>query len=130
MTEDRLSQEGRDEPEYLKPLINFQVAPSLCASLIEWGEEASPESNLRPWVILDSQVWLSIRDGDGRNRPLAETLFFILEGSTEQKLWERLDMKRNRTPIGWNQKGLNRASLPSHSHSYQKRLDSRDSRDL
>ena len=46
--------------------------------------------------------------------PSCWNIMLYPRGSTRQRLWERLDMKRNRTPIGWNQKGLNRASLPSH----------------
>ena len=34
---------------------------TLAASPIEWGEEDVPESNIRPRVVLDTQVWLSSR---------------------------------------------------------------------
>ena len=41
--------------------------PHPCSLPIEWGRRGCPPNvNLRPRVVLDAQVWLPARDGDGR----------------------------------------------------------------
>ena len=44
--------------------------------------------NLRPRVVLDTQVWLSARDGDGRSHILAVALWLTPEESAWQRLWK------------------------------------------
>ena len=40
--------------------------PHPCSLPIEWGKRGCPPNvNLRPRVVLDAQVWLPARDGDG-----------------------------------------------------------------
>ena len=40
--------------------------PHPCSLPIEWGSRGCPpNANLRPRVVLDTQVWLPARDGDG-----------------------------------------------------------------
>ena len=40
--------------------------PHPCSLPIEWGSRGCPPNvNLRPRVVLDTQVWLPARDGDG-----------------------------------------------------------------
>ena len=66
MSKDRLGQEGRDEPEYPNPGVALRW-PHPCSLPIEWSSRGCPPNvNLRPRVVLDTQVWLPARDGDGK----------------------------------------------------------------
>ena len=50
--------------------------PHPCSLPIEWGSRGRPPNvNLRPRVVLDTQVWLPARDGFGRSCPLAVALW-------------------------------------------------------
>ena len=100
---DRLSQERRDESEYPKPRISSQVSPPLTALPIEWGREAFPESNLRPRVILYSQIWLLARDGSERSC-LSRLFRLTPEERTWQRLWRGPELTDSSTSR-WNQKG-------------------------
>ena len=81
-------QEGRDEPDYPKPRINSQVAPSLL-STIEWGSRGSPPNvNLLPRVVLDTQVWLPAKDGDGRSHSYVEGIMLNSRGERMTKTLE------------------------------------------
>ena len=53
----------------------------------------SPECQPRLRMELDTQVWLPIRDRDGRSCPLLVALCLILEENAEQRLWEGLENK-------------------------------------
>ena len=90
MTGDRPSKEGRDEPEYPKSRINSQVSPSPLE--VHWmGWRDCPQSiNHRPQVVLDTQIWLPTRYGDGRSHFQAKALCLIPEESARQRLWEWL----------------------------------------
>ena len=71
------------------------------------GEEAVLEYQFRPRVVLDIQVWLPVRDGDGRSHFLAEPLCLIPEESAGQRLWERLERLSNiRNNQEWCQRRL------------------------
>ena len=65
--------------------------PFFAALLIEWDKEIIPESNLRPRVEMDTQVWLAARDGDGRSNPCGKRLCLIPEESAWQQLWVVLE---------------------------------------
>ena len=64
--------------------------PHPCSLPIEWGSRGCPPNvNLRPRVVLDTQVCLSTRDGDGKCYLLAKALWLTPEESAEQRLWRR-----------------------------------------
>ena len=50
--------------------LNSRLAlrwPNPCSLSIEWDSRGCPPNvNLRPRVVLDTQVWLPARDGDGK----------------------------------------------------------------
>ena len=72
--------------------------PHPCYLPIEWGSKGCPLNvNLRPGVVLDIQVWLPARDGDGKCRLLAEALWLTPEESAWQRLWRR---QRHHNQIG------------------------------
>ena len=78
-------QEGRDEPEYPNPRLALRW-PHPCSLPIEWGSWGCPSNvNLRLLVVLDTQVWLPARNGDGRSHLLLKALCLILEESAWQK---------------------------------------------
>ena len=54
------------------------------------GVKRLSPNNLRPRVELDTLVWLSVRDGDGRSHLLTEALCLIPKESAWQRLWEKL----------------------------------------
>ena len=54
MTEDRLSQKGRDEPEYLKPRSSSQVAPSVALYPLN-GVRVCPRIEPLTMVVLDTR---------------------------------------------------------------------------
>ena len=82
--------------------------PHPCSLPIEWDSRCSPPNvNLRPRVVLDTQVWLPARDGDGRSHSRVETFRLIPEGSAEQRLWKRLE---NETDLGVSRLKLERSS--------------------
>ena len=66
---DRPSQEGRDEPEYPKPLINSQVASFAALHSLNGVKRLPLNVNLRTRVVLDIQVWLPPREKDERSHP-------------------------------------------------------------
>ena len=86
VSKDRLVQEGRNEPEYPKPQISSQVAPSLLSTHWMVYYSLYPNINLRSQMVLDTQVWRPTRDGDGRSCPLLKALCLILEESAGQRL--------------------------------------------
>ena len=96
MSKDRLGQEGRNEPEYPKPRISSQVAPSLLFT-IEWGNRGCPPNNPKPQVELDTQVWLSARDGDGRSCHPSSDIMTNSRGVRMTKALERTE-ERQQTP--------------------------------
>ena len=62
-------QEGRDESEFSKPGLALNWSHP-CSLPIKWGSVGCPLNiNLRPRVVLDTQVWLLARDRDGRSYP-------------------------------------------------------------
>ena len=81
-------QEGRDEPEFSKPGLALRW-PHPCFLPIEWGSRGCPPNvNLRPRVVLDTQVWLPARNGDGRSHLLLKALCFVLEFERKTKTLE------------------------------------------
>ena len=67
MSIDRLGQEGRDEPEYPKPRVALRC-PHPCSLPIEWGSGGCPRTTLNHGGT-GHQVWLPVRDGDGKAVP-------------------------------------------------------------
>ena len=62
--------------------------PHSCSLPIEWGSRGCPPNvNLRPRVVLDTQVWLPARDGNGKCHLLAVALWLTPEESAGQSLW-------------------------------------------
>ena len=62
--------------------------PHPCSLPIEWSRWGCPPNvNLRPRVVLDAQVWLPARDGDGICCPLQMALWLTPEESAGQRLW-------------------------------------------
>ena len=62
--------------------------PHPCSLPIEWGSRGCPPNvNLRPRVVLDTQVWLPARDGDGKCCLLAKALWLTTDGGAWQRLW-------------------------------------------
>ena len=74
------SQEERDELEYPKLRISSQVILSFAALPIERVRRSSSESNLRPWVVLDTQVWLTARDWNVEKLPLLNEFMLSPKG--------------------------------------------------
>ena len=94
------SEEGRDEPKYSKPRINSRVTLPNRLSPIEWGENAIPNTNLWPRVILNIQVWLLSRDGGRSSHICGMQLCLVSEKNAGQQLWEG--------PEGWQTSGGDR----------------------
>ena len=59
-----------------------------CSLPIEWGSRGCPSNiNLRPQVVMDTQVLMPARDGDGRSHPQAVALWLTPEEIAWQWLW-------------------------------------------
>ena len=92
--------------------------PILARYPLNWVKRLSPNVNLRPRMVLDTQVLLPTRNGDGRSNFLADELCLIPEESAGQSLWER---QRNTTDSEHHQVGEtreNRHSLHQFSHEF------------
>ena len=60
--------------------------PILAILPIEWGRRSSPK-NPKPRVVLDTQVWLQVRDGDEGSHLLAVALWLTPKESAWRRLW-------------------------------------------
>ena len=88
--------------------------PYPCSLPIEWGSRGCPMNvNLRPRVVLDTQVWHPARDGVGRSHPLAVALWLTPEESAWKRLWrgQRKD-NRLRARLGWRNQRVRTQSPP------------------
>ena len=89
--------------------------PHPCSLPIEWGNrDCPPNVNLRPRVVLDTQVWLPARDGDERSCPLAVALWLTPEEIAWQRLWrEQRNYNRLRA-----QSGRRKQREQTHRHQF------------
>ena len=90
MSKDRLGQEGRDEPEFLKPRISSQVIPSLLSTYWIRVVEAVSLTTLNHGGT-GQQVWLPVRDGDGRSWHPSSGIMINSRGERRTKALERTE---------------------------------------
>ena len=98
MTGDRLSQEGRDEPEYPNTRISYQVAPPLTPTL--WIECRDSPSNLNPLTTISAGYsGLAVgRDWMWKSCPCWMRLCLILEDrqdNTSSRTGDRVTPERH-----------------------------------
>ena len=66
--------------------------PHPCSLPIEWGRWGCPPNvNLRPRVVLDAQVWLPARDGDGMCCHPSSGIMINSRGERRTKVLERTE---------------------------------------
>ena len=66
--------------------------PHPCSLPIEWGSRGwPPNANLRPRVVLDTQVWLPARDGDGMCCHPSNGIMINSRGERRTKALERTE---------------------------------------
>ena len=66
--------------------------PHPCSLPIEWGSRVCPpNANLRPRVVLDTQVWLPARDGDGMCCHPSKGIMINSRGERRTKALERTE---------------------------------------
>ena len=74
--------------------------PHPCSLPIEWGSRGGPPNvNLRPRVILDTQVWLPVRDGDGRSCHPSSGIMINSRGERRTKALEDRGMQQTPSNI-------------------------------
>ena len=95
----------RGEPEYSKPQISSQVVLFTAPLPMNEVRRPSLNVNLRPRVVLDTQVWLPASKGDREATALQKALCLILEENVGQRLWEELERWAD-TNQEWNQRRL------------------------
>ena len=96
MGEDRLQPGGEGWTRISQTPDKLSGGPILRDLLIEWGKEPVSESNLRPRVVLNTQVWLPTMNGDERSY-LFKVSKLTPEDIARQKLWRDQDSYTSRT---------------------------------
>ena len=94
--------------------------PHPCSLPFEWGSRGCPpNANLRPRVVLETQVWLPARDGDGKCCLLAEALWLTPEESAWQRLWRGLRYhNRLRATSGWRNQRVQTTKNHQSPHAF------------
>ena len=70
------------------------------------GGDSPPNVTLWPRIVLDSQVWLPVRDWSVWNLSLLNVLCLVTEESTGLHLWEGLKTDWLQVDTGWNWQDL------------------------
>ena len=77
-----------------KPLSSSQAAPSLLSTHWMGSRGCPPNVNLRPRVVLDTQVWLQARDGDGKCCHPSSSIMMNSRGERRTKALERTEVSQ------------------------------------
>ena len=91
--------------------------PHLFSLPIEWSSRGCPPNvNLRPRVVLDTQVWLPTRDGDGRRCHPSSGIMTNSRGELMTKALERTEASQQTPSTIRSEKPEGTETVDTNSH--------------